>query len=60
MPQIPLTFTGNIDITVTCSVCHAPLEATIIVVSEQNQVVITLDPRHKCEAVKKIPITTIN
>lgn len=60
MSQIPLTFIGNIAITVTCSVCHSSFETTIIVVPDQNQVVITLDPRHKCEAVKKIPKITIN
>lgn len=48
MPQIPLTFTGNIDIIVTCSECHAQLEATIIVAPDKNQVVISLDTRHDC------------
>lgn len=60
MPQIPLTFIGNIDIVITCSECHTNLEATIIVVPDQNQVVITLDPHHNCEELKKIPINKIN
>ena len=60
MPQIPITLTGNINIIITCSDCQALLEATIIVATEQNQIIITLDSKHNCNKTKKIPLTILN
>ncbi len=49
MSEIPINLSGNLTITIHCNKCYNPLEASFIVVSEPQQIVISIDTEHNCD-----------
>lgn len=61
MPDITVNLCGNINISLHCSICHKPLEATMILDPDNNQISVSVDTVHACEKfTKKIKPSDIN
>ncbi len=54
MPEIPLTFTGLLNIQLQCGSCHQTLEAAIMVIPENNYIIISVETDHACKLETKI------